>query len=31
MPPGVVPWQVGIIRALEKNMLGKRAGEWQIV
>ncbi len=30
-PPGVVPWQPGIIRALEKNILVKRAGEWRIV
>jgi hypothetical protein len=31
LPPGVVPWQPGTLRALEKNILVKRAGEWQIV
>ena len=31
LPPGVVPWQPGIIRALEKDVLIKRGGEWQIV
>ncbi len=30
-PPGVAPWQPGIIRALEKNILVKREGEWRIV
>jgi uncharacterized protein (TIGR02246 family) len=31
LPPGVVPWQPGIVRALEKNILIKRGGEWRIV
>ena len=31
LPPFIVPWQPGILRALEKNLLIKRAGEWQIV
>ena len=31
LPPGVVPWQPGTLRALEKNILVKRAGEWHIV
>jgi uncharacterized protein (TIGR02246 family) len=31
LPPGVVPWQPGTLRALEKNILVKRAGEWEIV
>lgn len=30
-PPGVVPWRPGVIRALEKNLLQKRAGEWRII
>ena len=30
-PPGIVPWQPGILRVLEKNVLMKRAGEWRIV
>lgn len=30
-PPGIVPWQPGILRALEKNILIKREGEWRIV
>lgn len=30
-PPGVVPWQPGTLRALEKNILVKRAGEWRIL
>jgi hypothetical protein len=31
LPPFVTPWQPGIIRALEKNVLLKRGGEWRIV
>ena len=31
LPPGVVPWAPGIIRAREKNILIKRGCEWQIV
>ena len=31
LPPGVVPWQPGIVRALEKNILVKRGGQWTIV
>jgi uncharacterized protein (TIGR02246 family) len=31
LPPGIVPWQPGIVRALEKNILIKRDGEWRIV
>jgi uncharacterized protein (TIGR02246 family) len=31
LPPGIVPWQPGILRALEKNILVKRGGEWRIV
>jgi uncharacterized protein (TIGR02246 family) len=31
LPPGIVPWQPGILRALEKNILIKRDGEWRIV
>ena len=31
LPPGVVPWQPGISRALEKNILQKRGGEWRII
>ena len=31
LPPFVTPWQPGIVRALEKNILIKRAGEWRIV
>ena len=30
-PAGVVEWAPGIIRAREKNVLQKRAGEWSIV
>lgn len=29
--PGLEPWQPGIIRALEKNILEKRGGIWQII
>jgi ketosteroid isomerase-like protein len=31
LPPFVTPWQPGITRALEKNVLVKRAGAWRIV
>ena len=31
LPPGVVPWQPGIVRALEKNILEKRGGRWRII
>lgn len=31
LPPGVVPWQPGVVRALEKNVLVKRGGRWTIV
>jgi uncharacterized protein (TIGR02246 family) len=31
LPSGIVPWQPGILRALEKNILIKRDGEWRIV
>jgi uncharacterized protein (TIGR02246 family) len=31
LPPGIVPWRPGVIRALEKNVLVKRDGEWRIV
>lgn len=31
LPPFVTPWQPGIIRVREKNVLIKRAGEWRIV
>jgi uncharacterized protein (TIGR02246 family) len=30
LPPGVVPWRPGIIRALEKNVLKKQRGKWSI-
>jgi hypothetical protein len=30
-PPGVMPWEPGTLRALEKNILVKRDGEWRIV
>ena len=30
-PAGVVEWAPGIVRAREKNVLQKRAGEWSIV
>jgi hypothetical protein len=30
-PPFIVPWQPNTIRALEKNVLVKRGGEWKIV
>ena len=28
---GVVPWRPGVIRALEKHVLQKNAGEWRII
>lgn len=31
IPPFITPWQPGIIRALEKNILLKRGNEWRIV
>jgi hypothetical protein len=31
LPPFVVPWQAGIVRALEKSILVKRGGQWSIV
>lgn len=31
LPPGVVPWRPGIVRALEKNVLLKRGGRWTII
>lgn len=31
LPPFVTPWQPGMTRALEKNVLVKRGGEWRIV
>ena len=31
LPPFIVPWQPGVLRALEKNVLIKRGSEWQIV
>ena len=31
LPPFVTPWQPGVVRALEKNILVKRAGVWSIV
>lgn len=30
-PPGIVPWQPGTLRVLEKNIVQKRAGEWRII
>ncbi len=30
-PPGIVPWQPGTLRVLEKNILLKRDGEWRII
>ena len=30
-PPGIVPWQPGTLRALEKNILLKRDGEWRVI
>jgi uncharacterized protein (TIGR02246 family) len=31
LPPGVVPWKPDTTRALEKNILEKRAGAWRII
>ena len=31
LPPFVTPWQPNTVRALEKNVLVKRGGEWRIV
>jgi hypothetical protein len=31
LPPGIVPWRPRVIRALEKNIVMKRGGEWRIV
>ncbi|HEX6050677.1 MAG TPA: hypothetical protein VFZ21_15465 [Gemmatimonadaceae bacterium] len=31
LPPFVTPWQPNTVRALEKNILVKRGGEWRIV
>jgi uncharacterized protein (TIGR02246 family) len=31
LPPGVVPWRPGVVRALEKNVLRKQGGNWRIV
>lgn len=31
LPAFIVPWQPGIVRALEKNILVKRHNEWQII
>ena len=31
LPPGIVPWRPRVIRALEKNVLVKRRGQWHIV
>jgi uncharacterized protein (TIGR02246 family) len=31
LPPGINPWKPDTIRALEKNILVKRGGEWRIV
>ena len=31
LPPFVTPWQPNTVRALEKNILVKRGGEWTIV
>jgi hypothetical protein len=31
LPPGITPWQTGTIRAIERNVVIKRGGEWQIV
>ncbi len=31
LPPTIVPWQPGTVRALEKNILLKRDGEWRII
>jgi hypothetical protein len=31
LPPHVTPWQPGMTRALEKNILQKRGGRWEII
>ena len=31
LPPFVTPWQGNTVRALEKHILQKRGGEWQII
>jgi hypothetical protein len=31
LPPFVTPWQPGIARAREKNILQKRGGKWEII
>jgi hypothetical protein len=31
LPPFVTPWQPGVVRALEKNILIKHAGTWRII
>jgi hypothetical protein len=31
LPPYVTPWQPGMTRAREKNILQKRAGRWEII
>jgi uncharacterized protein (TIGR02246 family) len=31
LPPGIVPWRPRAVRALEKNVLVKRRGQWHIV
>ncbi|HSJ06312.1 MAG TPA: hypothetical protein VK936_06410 [Longimicrobiales bacterium] len=31
LPPFVTPWQPGMTRALEKNILQKRGGRWEII
>lgn len=31
LPPTIVPWQPTVVRVLEKNVLVKRGGAWQII
>jgi uncharacterized protein (TIGR02246 family) len=31
LPPGIVPWRPRVLRALEKNVVVKRGGQWRIV
>jgi hypothetical protein len=31
LPPFVTPWQPGMTRAREKNILQKRDGKWEII
>jgi uncharacterized protein (TIGR02246 family) len=31
LPPHVTPWQPGMTRAREKNILQKRGGKWEII